>query len=160
MISKYKKLNIPKEEKLYILPASRKKLFKDLLNEYKKRFPNFNLIYANLNHNSSIPIDYILIFTTKISNNEVILIETPYLYSDRAIPGYRYCKRENQSDLFFEEASELMTRMPYDRFVEYLNAMLELSVDENSDNYWKAPENMQKFTEGVLTLGSRFRRRE
>lgn len=159
MISKYKKLNIPKEEKLFILPDPRKKLFKDLLNEYSKRYPSFKLIYANLNHDAELPIDYILIFITEINANEIILMETPYLYSDRTIPGYRYCKRENQVDLFFEEASELMTRMPYDRFVEYLNAMLELSVDENSDNYWKASKNMKAVTEGILTLASRFRRK-
>jgi len=160
MISKYKKLNIPKEEKLYILPGPRKKLFKDLLSEYEKRFPNFTLTYANLNHDSTLPIDYVLIFTTKINGNDIIIMETPYLYSDRTLPGYRYCKRENQLDLFFEEAGELMTRMPYDRFVEYLNAMLELSVDEKSDNYWKAPKNIRVFTEGILTLASRFRRKE
>lgn len=157
MLVQHKRLKIPKEEKRYITPEPRKKLFLHLINEYKIRYPELKLEYANLNHNSDIPVDYVLMFKSKDeSGKDVLYIEIPFLYSDRAVPGYRYCVRNKILDDFFYEALHLMTKISYDRFVEFLNIMLELSVVEDSPLYWKREENIDKFTKGLIELSSRY----
>lgn len=157
MFIKDKKLKIPREEKRYITPEPRKKLFLHLINEYNTRYPDLKIIYANLNHNPDIPIDYVLMFMSKDeSNRDVLYIEVPYLYSDRTIPGYRYCVRNKLLDDFFQESVSLMTKISYDRFVEFVNVMLELSVVENSPLYWKNENNIEKFTNGLLELSARY----
>ena len=56
-------IQVPFEEKTFILPQPRIKLFQNLIENYKVFCPELKLIYAFLNFNSKNPIDYLLIFT-------------------------------------------------------------------------------------------------
>ncbi len=160
MFNEYKKLKIPKAEKQYIMPEPRQKLFLDMLDKYKTRCPDMSLSYAYLNHDAEIPIDYVVMFSTVSEGKKILLFDTPYLYSDRAVPGYRYCVRENKLDDFFSEAVDLMTRISEDKFTEYVNIMLKLSMDEDSPLYWKKEENISVFIKGLLDLSARFTRQK
>lgn len=161
MINKYKKLNIPIDEKLYILPDVRAKLFNHLIKEYGKRFPDYKLIYGLLNNNASptMAIDFMLIFEYRVQNKNVILIEIPFQYSDRTIPGYRYCLREGLINDYFEEAGELMVRLPAYRYYEYLNLRLNLSDNPDDPLYWRKKEHSEKLIEGLVDLSLRFTRK-
>lgn len=155
----YKKLKIPKEELRFIMPDARKKLFLDMLNEYKKRAPELKLQYVYYNTDSSFSIDYLIIFRAKTANGNVIVFDIPYLYTDRTIPGYRYCKKNDILDDFFYEAQNLMTSLSEVRFYEYLNMMVGLSTDKNSDLYWKDPKNAIQLAKGLSDLSLRFVRK-
>lgn len=157
MISPYKKLNIPREEKLFILPEPREKLFIDLINQYKKRYPDLKLIYGYLNHDSSLSIDYVLIF--HMIESDVIIFDIPYIYTDRAIPGYRYCKKNHIENDFFEEAYGLMTRLSYPRFNEYLTIMCNLSLDSKNELYWQNPKNSMTLCKGLVDLSLRYNKK-
>lgn len=154
MIDKYKKLKIPMPEKMYILPEAREKLFMHMINEYKTRCPGLTLLYAYLNHDAEFPVDYLLIFKAMSDDNRVslILFETPYLYSDRTLPGYRYCLRNNLLDDFFQESTDQMPRLSRGRFNEYITTMLELSMNKESPEYWRAPGNASKLGKGLVDL--------
>lgn len=161
MIDKHKKLVIPIDEKLYIMPDVRAKLFSKLLQDYAKYYPKYKLIYGVLNNKATatMAVDFMLIFEYKVGNNNVILIEAPFQYSDRTIPGYRYCLREGLIQDYFEEAGELMVRMPAYRFYEFLNLRLDLSDNPESEDYWKREEHAEKLTEGMVDLSVRFVRK-
>lgn len=159
MIDKNKKLHVPREEKLYITPEVREKLFIDMINEYNKRFPNLTLEYAYINKDPEIPMDYILLFKTKNIEGTVNLTvyDCPMLYSDRSIPGYRYCKRTGKLDLFFEEAVNSMVRLPEFNFIEFVTGLLQLEyADENSEKYWKNEAFAASVARNLMELSTRY----
>jgi len=159
MIDKNKKLNIPREEKLFIQPTVREKLFLDLINEYEKRYPGMTLEYAYLNSNPEIPMDYILLFKTRNTDNTVNLIvyDCPMLFSDRSITGYRFCKREGKLDDFFEEAIASMVRFPEIAFKEFIEEIVGLDYfNEESQNYWKNEEFTERVSNNIMALAIRY----
>lgn len=142
MIDPTKRLKIPMPEKYYIYPDARKKLFMHLVNEYKIRYEDLKLLYAYLNFNPDLNIDYLLVFSTKNSaGNPMIMYDAPFLYSDRTTPGYRYCIKNNLLDDFFEEAMLQMTTLPKYSFNEFLSIAINppLSTDKNNPRYWRNP---------------------
>jgi len=154
LIIQNKKLNIPREELLFVMPEPRLKLFYDLINEYKKRRPELKLRYAYLNFNEKFGIDYLLVFEGIGAKNGMptILYDCPYIYTNRAIPGYRYCKRENLLDDFFEDAFNFMTTLSKVRFDEYVNSMINLSIKKDNPLYWRKEENSEKLVKGLIDL--------
>jgi len=144
-----KKLDIPVKELIKPLVGNtRDLLFMELLDEYKKRYPNLKLIYAYLNSISSLGIDFCLIFKvpTKTGGSYVNIVECPMLYTERSLSGYLFCKEhpddKNNIDNYFSEAIDLSTRIPSTKFDEFLIQMCELSLDKNDPLYWKSPNNI------------------
>lgn len=159
IINPYKRLKIPREELLYILPEARQKLFMHMIEEYKNRYPTFKMIFAYYNTDSKYPIDYIVLFKVKREDRTMILFDMPFLYTDRAIPGYRYCIKNNLLDDFFQEAVDSMTTISESKFAEYLNIMCNLSIDKDSELYWKNPKNISILVNGLKDLALRYTRR-
>ena len=161
MIDPNKILNIPMEEKEFIDPRIRPKFFMDLIQNYQSRYSNLKLIYAYLNTDPLVPIDYVVIFSTRNVGDtaDLIVYDAPLLYNDRSLPGYRYCKRLQIENDFFKEATNYMVTLPLVRFNEYINVMLNLSVEPNSELYWKKTEHSEKFIKGILDLSLRYNKR-
>lgn len=135
-------LQIPFEEKTFILPQPRIKLFENLIENYKVFCPELKLIYAFLNFNSKTPIDYLVIFTGTSNNKKIVLWDAPYLYSNKTIPAYRYICKNNLFEEFFKYVSESLCRMSYDKFLEFIPCNLcGLSLDPKDPKYWKKQEN-------------------
>ena len=70
-------IDIPFEEKTFILPQPRIKLFENLIENYKVFCPELKLIYAFLNFNSKNPIDYLIIFTGTSKGQKALLWDVP-----------------------------------------------------------------------------------
>lgn len=157
-----KRLKIPMDELLFIYPDARERLFLDMIDEYKKRFPQFKLIYAYLNRDASIGVDYLIIFEAigQQTHQKTIIYDIPYIYTDRSIPGYRYCKREGLLDDFFYDSSHLMVTTPKIRFEEYLNSFLNLSNHKDDELYWKSPSNSLAVARGLSNLSLYYVRKD
>lgn len=137
-------LEIPLGELAFIFPDARQRLFMDMLSEYSQRVPAFKLKYAALNYKSTLKIEYLIIFETVINDEKIIIYDSPYIYTTRAIPGYRYCKREGKLDEWFHEALHFMCRLPKSRFIEFIESN-DLDFRKNPNNptkHWKDPKNL------------------
>jgi hypothetical protein len=150
-----KVLSIPMNELLFVDPNVRYKLFLDLVSEYKKRFPDMKMIKAYLNYEVDLRLDYMLVFTAVQENLRLILFEFPLAYTDRSIPGYRYCKRENKMDDFFKEAIGQMTKMAEGKFREFITSYLKLSLDKTKETYWGSVQNIKKVAGAIVDVSIR-----
>ena len=161
MIDKNKILNIPLDELNFIHPDHRPKFFMDLINNYKERYPTLKLKYAYLNTDPKQPIDYIVLFQTKNLDNtlDLMVFDSPMLYSDRSLPGYRFCKRTGIEDDFFKEAINSMVSISLIRFNEFINTMLNLSINPSDERYWRKPEFAESVSKGLLDLSLRYNKR-
>ena len=150
-------IQVPFEEKTFILPQPRIKLFQNLIENYKVFCPELKLIYAFLNFNSKNPIDYLLIFTGTSKGEKLILWDAPYLYSNKTIPAYRYICKHNLYEQFFKFIEESLCRMSFIRFKEFIPSTLcGLSLDENDPKYWKNPENADTLLESMADLALQY----
>lgn len=150
-------IEIPIEEKTFILPQPRIKLFENLLENYKVFCPKLKLIYAYLNFNSKNPVDYLIIFTCDIGNKKILLWDAPYLYSNRTIPAYRYICKNDLYDTFFKFCEESICRMDYNKFLEFIPCNLcNLSLDKNSPKYWKKEENADELVSAMAELSLQY----
>lgn len=150
-------LQIPFEEKTFILPQPRIKLFENLIANFKIFCPELKLIYAFLNFNSKTPIDYLLIFIGTSKGKKVLLWEAPYLYSNKTIPAYRYICKNNLFEQFFKYVEESLCRMTYSKFEEFIPCNLcGLSLDPNSDKYWKKQENADTLLASMAELSLQY----
>ena len=161
MIDKNKKLNIPRSEKVYITKDVREKLLIDLLNEYENRYDTLTLEYVYLNNNPEKPLDYIVLFKTRNDNNtmDLIVYDAPLIYSDRSIPGYRYCKREKMEKLFFEEAIGSMVILTEARFKEIIEVTIGLEYDNEGERHWKNAEYAEMIAAGLVDISLRYVRK-
>ena len=150
-------IDIPFEEKTFILPQPRIKLFENLIENYKVFCPELKLIYAFLNFNSKNPIDYLVIFTGTSKGQKVLLWDVPYLYSNKTIPAYRYICKNNLFDRFFKYCEESMCRMNYERFLEFIPCNLcGLSLDPKDEKYWKKQENADSLVAAMCDLSLQY----
>ena len=157
MLDSNKKIKIPIDERKFIRPDVRQKIFKEIYSTYQTKY-GISLIYGCLNTNPEILIDYCIIFKTKNDDGtkDLILFDIPPIHSDRSTPGYRYCKRSNLADDFYEEGINSMVVMDKQRFFEFLTAKLELSMNKNDELYWKSPNNSKELLQGLLDLSLRY----
>lgn len=147
------KLNIPKEEKRYITPELRQKLFLNILENYKVYAPHLKRLHAFLNFDSSNPIDYLVMFTAITENGNVfVLWDMPIQYSNRTTPGYRYVVKNNLYDDFFADSLKYMCKAPFSKFEEFIIDACKLSWDKASPLYWKKPENSKEFIKNLMSL--------
>lgn len=150
-------LQIPFEEKTFILPQPRIKLFENLIANYKVFCPELRMLYAFLNFNSKTPIDYLLIFSGTSKGRKIILWDAPYLYSNKTIPAYRYVCKHNLFTQFFKYVEESLCRMPYDKFEEFIPCNLcNLSLDPNDPKYWKNPDNADDLLASMADLALQY----
>ena len=150
-------IQIPFEEKTFILPQPRIKLFQNLLDNYKVFCAELKLIYAYLNFNSKNPIDYLVIFTGESNGEKVILWDAPYLYSNKTIPAYRYICKNNLYEQFFKFVQESLCRMSFGKFKEYIpSSLCGLSWDKDNPKYWKNPENADILLEAMADLALQY----
>lgn len=150
-------LDIPFEEKTFILPEPRIKLFKNLIDNYKVFCPELKMIYAFLNFNSKTPIDYLLMFTAKSNGQKVLLWDAPYLYSNKTIPAYRYICKHNLFEQFFKYSEESLCRMSYSKFEEFIPCNLcNLSLNPNDEKYWKNSDNADDLLSAMADLSLQY----
>lgn len=145
---------VPEEERLFVTPSARQSLFINLVENYKVFCPNAEMIYAALNYDSDLKIDYLVVFSTRVNDKSVVLWDTPYLYTNRAIPAYRYAVKTNQHAAFFKECMKNFKQIERERFIEFLGSDYchGLTLDHDSPNYWRNPENAPALMEGIVDL--------
>ena len=150
-------IKIPLEEKTFILPQPRIKLFQNLLENYKIFCPEIKLIYSYLNFNSKYPNDYLVIFVGSSNGERVILWDAPYLYSNKTVPAYSYICKNHLFDQFFKFAIQSLCTMQYDKFIEFLQSPIcNLSLDPKAPNYWKSPDNAEILLENMSELSLQY----
>ena len=157
MLDNNKKLRIPIDELAFIRPEVRQKLFKEIYITYQNKY-NIKLLYACLNTNPDVLVDYCIIYKTKNDDGtkDLIIFDVTPVSSDRSTPGYRYCKRNKITDDFYDEGINSMVIMERSKFFEYIEMNLMLSKDKNSEDYWKGPKNSDKLLKGLLDISFRY----
>lgn len=145
-----KKLKIPLEELAWIEPGPRNRLFIDLIDQCKKRYPGLKLIYAAMNFDSSILCDFLVVFEfISDSGKKGVYFIAPFIYTDLAIPGYRYAKRENRLDQWFSQFFDGLCKADYKIFFEYLAAN-NFGIFKGYDNMWNDPKNFKPLAECLI----------
>lgn len=145
---------VPEEERLFIAPSARQSLFINLVENYKIFCQTANMIYAALNFNSELKIEYLVIFDTIVNDKRVVLWDAPYIYTNRALPAYRYAVKTKQHGAYFKECMKNFKQIERDRFIEFLGSDYcgGLTLDHDSDKYWRDPENAPSLMEGITDL--------
>ena len=75
MMKRSKRIKIPADERKFISPEIRSKLFKDLCKNYQDKM-GLNLLYGYLNSDPELMVDYCLIF--KVRNNNPHFIKKQF----------------------------------------------------------------------------------
>lgn len=160
MFNSSKNLHIPTEEKRFITPEVREKMFKHIYSGYPKRYP-MKLIYAYLNSDPNMMVDYVVIYSARNDEDtgDLILFDVPPIHSDRSTPGYRYCYRTKKEDEFFKAGVDDMTIMDKNLFYEFITMKLGLSRDKKSPDYWKSANNYEDLLQGLLDISLRYTKR-
>jgi len=155
MFDSKKEIDVPINERLIVYPKQRQQLFLNLVENYKIFCPNLKMLYAALNFDSELKIDYLVIFEGYKKGKRFIIWDSPFLYTNRAIPAYRYAVKNNLHKEYFDTCIANFCNMEYPKFVEFLNSNLckNLSLDSNSDKYWKSPDNSHSLMKGMSELG-------
>ena len=153
-----KYFDVPMEERLYVLPDARQKLFINMIENFKVFCPDIQLIYGAMNFNEDLKVDYLVIFKVMVENREIILWDNPVLYTNRTIPSYRYAIRNNEHQAFFMECRAHFSQISIGKFYEYLQTdhCHNLSLDPKSPNYWKNPNNSEKLISGMSELAIQY----
>lgn len=146
-------LRVPMNERTFIRPDVREKVFKEIANGYKKRF-NIKLLYAFLNTNPEFQLDYGVIYKARSDDgiHDVIVFDMVPIYSDRCTPVYLYYKKLKKEDNFFNFGIEEMVNIDPNRFYEFLKVRCLLDRDKNSENYWKNPKHAEEMCDELLNL--------
>lgn len=148
-ISKNDKMKIPLEELAWIEPGPRSRLFMDLVEQCKIRFPGLKLIYAAMNYDTSLLCDFLLVFEFINDNKRGVYFTAPFIYTTLAIPGYRFAKREGKLDQWFNELFDSFTKANYRIFFEYLQSR-GFGIFKGDENSWKDPDNFKKLAETLI----------
>lgn len=149
----------PMDERLLIYPKPRQDLFLNLVENYKIFCSDLTMLYAGLNYDSSLKIDYLVIFHRILENQDVILWDCPFLYSNRTIPSYRYAVKNQLHKEFFQECKFHLCQIVQYRFIEFLESGLcnELSVKSDNPRFWKDPRNIGDLMKGMSELSLQYR---
>lgn len=151
-------IDVPFDEKKFILPQSRIKLFNNMIDNFKVYYPGLKLLYAYLNFNSETPVDYLLIFSYDVDGeSKAIYWQIPYLYSNKTLPAYRYICKNGLYETFFTFCMESMCKMPYEKFKEFIPSNLcNLSFDKTDSKFWKNPDNADILTKAMANLSLQY----
>jgi hypothetical protein len=163
MLDKNKKFNVPMNERKFIKPDIRKKAFKEIYLTYQKKYEHvgMKLLFAYLNTDPNKIVDYIILYKAKDDSGttDLILYDAVPAFSDRSTPGYVYCKRNNIADKFYEEGIESMVKMSKDKFDQFIELGLHLSLDKNDELYWKNLDNIEDLIRGLMDLSFQFNKK-
>ena len=159
MFDGHEDFEVPYEERLYILPKPRQQLFLNLVENYKIFCPHIKMIYATLNFDKELKVDYMVIFQAQQKGTNLILWDAPYAFTNRAIPAYRYAVKTNQHQAFFRECMKKFCQMEEQKFRQFLQSPNcgNLSLSSKSPKYWKLPENSHSLIEGMCEIGLLFK---
>ena len=163
MLDKNKKINVPINERKFIKPDIRKKAFKEIYLTYQEKYKHVSmkLVFAYLNTDPNKIIDYIILYKAKGNDGtDLILYDAVPAFSDRSTPGYVYCKRNGIADKFYEEGIESMVRLSKDRFDQFIELGLHLSLDKNNELYWKDSKNIEDLIRGLMDLSFQFNKKQ
>ena len=122
MISKKKEIDVPIEERILVYPKQRQELFINLVENYKLFCSNIKMIYTALNYDAELKIEYLVIFEGSNKGKEFILWDAPYIYTNRAIPAYRYAIKNNLHEEFFNTCVNHFSQMDKDKFFEFISS--------------------------------------
>lgn len=171
-------LRIPQEQLNYIDKNDRPKYFLNIVNEYKKRYPEMKLIYCFLNIDPKCPVDFVLLFSTRAYSQDkkhcisTIVYDIPLIYTDRSIPGYRYClamdynhnipteDKHSKSSQYFEAGVHRLVRVEKNKFDEFINKYLKLSLQKDNEKYWKKAEYAPQLAKGLVDLALRYNKKD
>ena len=153
--SKINEIDVPMEERLMVYPKQRQQLFLNLVENYKIFLPNLKMIYAALNFDAELKMDYLVIFESSKNGKPFILWDAPFAFTNRSVPSYRYAVKNSLHKEFFNTCLAHLCQIERGKFIEFLNSSLcgKLSIDSKSDLYWKSPANSQKLMKGMSELG-------
>ena len=152
MIIKKDKLEVPFEDRTFIDYQLRIDLFPNLIENLKVYMPNMELIFAYLNRDVNVNIDYFIILYDK--ERDRILWDIAYLYSNRAMPGYLYAIKNNLYKEFFDTIKDHICSTNSSKFSEFITMGCGLSMDKNKENYWKDPKNINTFIDNLTELSN------
>lgn len=149
----------PMEERQFIYPGPRQQLFRNLIENYKIFLPDLSLLYAGLNYDSAVKIDYLVIFNNTLEKQPVIMWDAPFLYTNRTIPSYRYAVKKGLYDAFFKECKAHLCIIPQSRFREFIESNLceRLSNDPNSPRYWMKPKMIGSLMRGMSEMSLQYK---
>ena len=158
MFSDKIEFDVPMEERLMIYPKQRQQLFLNLVENYKIFLPNLKMIYAALNFDSELKIDYLVIFEAYKKGKPFILWDAPFIYTNRAMPAYRYAVKNNKHKEYFDTCLKHLCQMERDKFTQFLTSDLcgHLSINNKNSSYWKSPDNSNELMKGMSELGLQY----
>lgn len=150
------------------ISPDRDKYFSDIIRKIKEKFAGIKILYANNIMGAKINpehpnVDFIIIMKgTLVSKDprapkkEVVLIDTPYIFSDRSIAGWTIAVERGMMDQYFAYMFDRCVRISPTRFDEYIQFMCLLSLDKDNPLYWKKPENAEKLIRDIEELSVRY----
>lgn len=155
MFTDKKEIDVPIEERLIVYPKQRQQLFLNLVENYKVFCPNLKMIYAALNFDSELKMDYLLLFEASMKGKQFILWDSPFIYTNRSIPSYRYAVKNKLHKEFFDTCLNHLCQIDKSKFIEFLGSQLcgHLSTNSNDPKYWKSPDNLHALLKGMSELG-------
>lgn len=155
-------LKIPPEEvRIPISWNLRQKLFTEIYRTYPKMY-GVKLVYAFINTDPDLIIDYLVIYKARNDDDtmDLIIFDASIIYGTTCTPAYRYCRLNKKAKQFYQKGIENMVTMQKDKFYEFIQEGLGLSLDKESKTYWKKQENYKILCEGLLELSTRYQKRE
>lgn len=162
MMKNSNRIHVPFEYRSVIAPDVRARVFKEIYEGYPKRYSSMKLLYAFLNHNADLMIDYGIIYSARNNDDtgDLIVYGIEPIFSDRCTPAYRYYKNMHKTENFFQFGVEEMVVMDKNKFFEYLNQKLDLNRKKGDERYWRDPKNGEELCKGLLDLSLEYMKKD
>lgn len=140
-------------------------VFMDMLSEFKK-IPfkvDLKTIYAYLDPDPLAMTQFVIICKiteTPPPDAEIQRTRRRYLmisapnFSLTSLQSYHMAKRDGKIDDYFAELTSQPIVVPEAAFFDFITHEAELSLDANSEKYWKKPENAATLAKHVMHVGT------
>lgn len=161
MMKNSNRIQVPFKHRSWIEPAVRMVAFKEIYEGYIKRF-SVKLLYAFLNHNPELMIDYGVIYSARNDDDtgDLIIYSIEPLFSDRCTPAYCYYRNMGKIENFFNFGIEEMVIMDKEKFYEYLYQKLDFNKKKGDPRYWRDPNNGEELCKGLLDLSLEYMKKD
>jgi hypothetical protein len=140
-------------------------VFMDLVSEFKK-IPfktGMKLIYAYLNQDPLAMIQFVLIGritevpppTAEIqrTRKRYLLLSAPN-FSLTSLQAYDLAKKDGKIEDYFSELMSQPVVIPESAFNAFIVNEVELSLDPDSELYWKSEKNSSKLADNIMKVSS------
>ena len=146
---------------------NRSKVFLELCEEFKKRYPYITLIYAYINPDVFERLQYMLIFKFK-TRNKTPMLDVPMIkytivcgntFSFSSLEGFDISRYKGQLDAWFEDIMTNPATYPEMFFKDIINRNNDLTYIKNEqepDKFWKNPANADILIKHLDTYISSF----